>query len=188
VETEYALSKYVLAKDKAYSTDEAEDTEFLFNMETITGFSNRDAITRVAADGGVAGLVFGRSDFVGSLGKPGDYINESEVTDFIRQAAGLCRDRGLDIVVGGGVSVDSLDALRSIREVHLSRFETRKVLFDASALDATDIADGMLGAVHFELLWLQNKRDYYGAIHREDEKRVNTLATRWGLPQGWTGA
>lgn len=187
VETEYALSKYVLAKDKAYTPDEAEDTEFLFNMETITGFDNRDAITSAAAAGRVAGLVFGRSDFVGSLGKPGDYVNEQPVTDYIMQAAESCKGKDLDIVVGGGVSVDSLDALRAIRDVHLSRFETRKVLFDSAALDISDIAEGMLGAVHFELLWLQNKRDYYGAIHREDEKRVNTLSTRWGLPEGWTG-
>lgn len=185
VETEYALSKYVLAKDKVYSADEAADTDFLFNMETITGFENRDAITAAASTGHVAGLVFGRSDFVGSLGKPGDYINEHEVTDYICQAADSCRNRNLDVVVGGGVSVDSLDALREIRGVHLTRFETRKVLFGADALDAPGIADGMLGAVHFELLWLQNKRDYYGAIHREDEKRVATLTTRWGLPEGW---
>ncbi len=182
VESEYSLSKYVLAKDKAYTADEAEDTEFLFNMETITGFNNGESITAVAASGGIAGLVFGRSDFVGSLGKPGDYINEPEVTDYICQAAEMCHAKGLDVVVGGGVSVDSLDALRIIREVHLSRFETRKVLFAAAALDVPNIGEGMLGAVHFELMWLQNKRDYYGAIHREDEKRVNTLTTRWGLP------
>ena len=184
VETEYALSKYVLAKDKSYNADEAEDTEFLFNMETITGFENREAIATASAAGGVAGIVFGRVDFVGSLGLDRDSINDAEVTAYVTTTAELCKQKNLDIVVGGGVSADSLDCLKEIRQVHLTRFETRKVLFGADALDQADVADGLLNAVHFELLWLQNKREYYGAIHREDQKRIEMLEARWGVLKG----
>ena len=38
VETPYAVHKYVGAKNMVYSFDEQQDTDFLFNMETITGF------------------------------------------------------------------------------------------------------------------------------------------------------
>ena len=181
VETEYALSKYVLAKDKSYNADEAEDTEFLFNMETITGFDNREAIAVASAAGGVAGIVFGRVDFVGSLGLDRDSINDAEVTSYVVTTAELCKEKSLDIVVGGGVSADSLECLKEIRQVHLTRFETRKVLLGPDALDQADVADGLLNAVHFELLWLQNKREYYGAIHREDQRRIEMLEARWGV-------
>jgi hypothetical protein len=180
IETSYALSKYVLAKNNVYSDDEALDTDFLFNMETVTGYDNREAITALAAEpNGVQGVVFGRVDFTGSLGANRDAINGDDITERILEVSRLCEQHQLSLVVGGGVSADSVLALKRIRGEYLTRFETRKVVFGAEALDAPNIEQGLLNAVHFELLWLMNKRDYYGAIHREDANRIEMLDSRW---------
>lgn len=180
VETPYALSKYVAAKDMVYNADEAQDTEFLFNMETITGYEHREKIVEIASGTpGTDGIVFGRVDFVGSIDRDRDSINEPDVTDFIVDVANRCKPAGLDLVVGGGISKDAIPALRIIRAAHLTRFETRKVVFHAAALDEESIDNGLLNAVHFELLWLINKREYYGSIHREDERRIELLENRW---------
>jgi HpcH/HpaI aldolase/citrate lyase family len=181
VETPYALSKYALAKDKAFTSDEAEDTDFLFNMETITGYENREEMVVASANSGVDGIVFGRVDFVGSLAKDRDSINDDDITSYVTETGRLCKEHGLDLVVGGGVSADSISALRTMRDVHLTRFETRKVVFGAEAVEDDSIADGLLNAVHFELLWLMNKREYYGTIHREDAARIEMLEARWGV-------
>jgi hypothetical protein len=183
VETDFALSKYIAAKNKAFSCDEALDTKFLFNLETITGYENREALTELArrpGSAGVDGIVFGRSDFSGSLGLDSDAINNPEITEHILSIAQLCADNDLELVVGGGVSVDSIPALQEIRKVCLTRFETRKVIFSAEALDSEYLKDAFLEAIQFELLWLTNKRDYYSSLQREDEKRMSTLEERWG--------
>lgn len=182
VETPYALSKYIDAKDKVYNADEALDTDFLFNMETITAYEHRDEITDLAAaKPGVDGIVFGRVDFAGSMGLGRGGIESPEITDRVLTISELCKAKNLDFVVGGAVSIDALDNLHAFRNSYLTRFETRKVVFSAEALDGDGLHDGLLNAVHFELLWLLNKRDYYGTIHLEDEKRIEMLESRWQL-------
>lgn len=182
VETPYALTKYVAAKNQTFNSDEQEDCDFLFNIETFTSFENRVEMAKIAcAQGGVQGMVFGRVDYSGSIELGRDGINDDRVTNDVIAVAEVCKASNLDLVVGGGVSADSIACLRKIRAVHLTRFETRKVVFSAAALDNESIEAGLLNAVHFELLWLMNKRDYYGSIEREDAKRIEMLDARWKI-------
>lgn len=178
VETPYALSKFVTAKNNVYSDDEQLDTQFLFNLETITTFQTIATLAEIAVAGGLGGIVFGRVDFAGSLGWTRAQIDNEEMTHYCTETARICKDKKLDLVVGGGISADSISALTSIANTALSRFETRKVIFNAAALKDHNMKAGLGVAVHFEMLWLKNKRDYYGTLHQEDLTRIAMLEQR----------
>ena len=180
VETPYALSKYISAKQSVFTAQEQDDVSFLFNVETITAYNNIEPMMEIAAQpGGCDGVVFGRVDFSGSLGLDRTAIESEQVTAAGEVVSRLCKAQNLQFVVGGAVSSDALVSLGRFNAIHLDRFETRKVVFQASALNLANLPEALRQAVHFELLWLINKRDYYGVMHREDQSRIEMLESRW---------
>ena len=184
VETDYSLKKFIEAKNKIFDTSERKGTEFLINVETITTTKNIDAIidlnNKYENIDRINGWVFGRVDYTLSSGLDREDINrEEKVTKKIIEISKKALDNKLNLVVGGGISVDALEILRSIKQTHLSRFETRRVIFSSDALKIKQLDSGMLKAVNFELLWLKNKKNYYGSIFKEDDKRIDMLSKRW---------
>lgn len=186
VETPYALWKFIDAKNKIYSVEERADVKFLTNLETITGYQNlAGMVEKASIDNGLNGLVFGRVDFVMSMGRNGrEDINKPDVTEMIINTAHACKNNNLELVMGGGISMDAIPAIREVQSVHLSRYETRKIIFDGDAIQLPHADKALLSAVHFELLWLKNKREYYGSIFIEDDKRIDMLDSRWKVLSG----
>ena len=181
VETPYALSKFIEAKDKTHCGT-GYKTQFLFNLETETTLRNLDSMIEQAR-GAIDGVVFGRVDFTLSRGMRRDAINDRSITDAVLKVAEACAEADLELVVGGSVSAEAVDALREIQRVRLDRFETRKVIFAGEAIRSAAIDAGLRNAIEFELAWLKNKCSYYGLIAAEDEKRIAMMETRLAIPE-----
>ena len=178
IETPYALSKYIDAKDKVFPADEQADMGFLFNLETRQTFDHLDALADLARIGRV-GMVFGRVDYAGSMGRDRDFVNSDEMRGYVTRVAETCLGRDLELVVGGAVDPASIPLLRHVRTRRLDRFETRKIIFDgAVTADPAVARAGLDLAIEFELLWLKNKRDYYGTIASEDAARIAMMERR----------
>jgi len=177
VETPYALSKFIAAKDKVFAKDEQADMGFLFNVETATTYETLEQLSALAKAGGV-GFVFGRVDFAGSLGHDRSFVNSDAMSDHVFAVASAAQENDVPLVVGGGVSPDSLPLLARARSARLDRFETRKVVFDAGVVTDGRAAAGMELAIEFELLWLKNKRDFYRNIAEEDATRIGMMEAR----------
>ncbi len=178
VESAYALKKFLAAVNLVYPPDLRHNVEFLVNLETITACNNFEEMLRLPEIDQLDGIVIGRVDLTGSLGLSREDVNSDEILMLSLKMADLAKAKDLDVVVGGGVSVHSLPFFCSFPEGHLDRFETRKVVFDCpGALDNPE--EAFLKAVEFELLWLKNKKEFYGQIYREDDARIQMLERRY---------
>jgi 4-hydroxy-2-oxoheptanedioate aldolase len=178
VETPYALKKYLQAVKIAFDEELRGDMDFLINLETITACRNFDAMLELPEVELLDGIVLGRVDLTGSMSLSRESVNADGIRDLCHQMAAKAKARGMTVVVGGGVSVHSLPFFRSFPAGHIDRFETRKVVFECpGALENRE--EAFLRAVEFELLWLRNKKNYYGAIHREDDARLAMMEERY---------
>ena len=181
VETPYALEKYINAKNKVFYEPE-NNTQFLFNVETYTAYQNiKDLIKIASIEKGCEGLVFGRVDFSKSMKLSRDAIENNEITEIGEKIAHACKLNNIDFVVGGAISTAALPALKRFNKIKLDRFETRKIIFKKDALSKKELDLALRDAVHFELLWLINKREYYEFIYKEDENRIKMLEERWKI-------
>ena len=177
IETPYALQKFIRAARMIYG-ESLGQVEILANIETINAYHNFSKMLEVPEIALLNGIVIGRVDFVGSLGWSRESVNSEEMLQYSLDLAKKAKNIGLKVVVGGGVSVDSIPFFKAFPKEHLDRFETRKIIFQCpNAINNPEIA--FIKAVEFELMWLKNKQNYYAAIAREDSDRIVMMEKRY---------
>jgi 4-hydroxy-2-oxoheptanedioate aldolase len=180
IESSYALKKYLQSTKLAFPKDEREEIDFMINIETITGFNNVDAMLELPESQDLTGITLGRVDMTGSIGLSREDINSEKLFNIANELALKTLKYNKKMVIGGGVSAYSLPFFKKLPQGALCKFETRKVIFDAQkALNDINVEKGILKAVGFELMWLKNKRDFYGMIHQEDFQRLIMLEERY---------
>jgi hypothetical protein len=177
VETPFALRKYLKAISIAFPEDEQEKVDFLINVETIQTVMLLNKILEIPEIGKLDGIVLGRSDLIGSMGLDKKEINGKQVLEICRDVFRQAKKKNLICVIGGTISINSLPFLSDLSD-YLDRFETRKVCFACKEALRKDPVNGINKALDFELLWLQNKKNYYRSISVEDHKRIMTLKDR----------
>jgi hypothetical protein len=162
VESPYALKKYIHTAGLVFNEGGAD---FWLNIETIVGFENLDAILKSPEAESVAGIVFGRSDMAGSMGLNQDNANSAEILNIANEISKKASEHGKKLIIGGGISPSSLPFLAQTSKLY--GFETRKVVFSAHS----NAEHGILKALEFELIWLENRSMSYP----EDIQRAKKL-------------
>lgn len=179
IESAYALKKYLLSVKKAFPEWERKHMKYLINIETKQGVENFDHMLESDFIEELDGIVIGRVDMTGSLGLSRESINSEEIFKIAEEVVVKAKTKNLICAIGGGVAKESIPFFSRLPEGTFDYFETRKVLFRWSKEKADDYAKGILKAVGFELMWLKNKRDFYGGIFQEDDERLSMLESRY---------
>ena len=176
IESDYSLAKYIAATQTVYSTSERNYVQFLFNLETSLAIKNSEEIMNLAINSNsFAGVVFGRSDFSASLGLGIESIETESVNKPGLSIARSCKLNNLKFALGGSITEKSIANIMSFKSVHLTRLETRKIVFDSAYLTTINLRDAIKLALEFELLWLVNKSNHYSLLSKEDEERIRRL-------------
>ncbi len=114
-----------------------------------------------------------------SMGLTRNDMNSQKLFEVCVDIFSKCRKKGLHCGLGGGISTDAVDFIKRLSEKKLiDKYETRKIVFTNMNDSKEKITEGILKAVEFEVLWLENKRDYYKRISCEDDKRIEMLDKR----------
>ena len=180
VETPYALKKFLASAKMAFPEEERKtDVSFYINVETIDTYNNFNKMLELNELAGLKGIVLGRVDMTGSMGLSRESINSEQIFNIANELLPTAKNHGLECVIGGGVSSESLPFFRRLPTGVLDRYETRKVIFQCPSALNNDAGNGILKAVGFELMWLKNKRSFYGMIFREDRNRIDMLQSRY---------
>jgi 4-hydroxy-2-oxoheptanedioate aldolase len=179
IESAYALRKYLQMTKRVFADAERKEVSFFVNIETKQGNENFQEMLNVPEFKDLDGVVLGRVDLTGSLGLNRDDINTDAVLNIARNLFTTAKRAGLTCAIGGGVAKESLPFFRALPNGCLDYYETRKVLFKCPEATANEAEKGILKAVGFELMWLKNKREFYGAIFEEDVQRIKMLESRY---------
>lgn len=174
IETPFAMKKFVGAAKKVYG-DDVNDIEWIINAETVTCKENFDDILN-EGKGFLNTISIGRVDLSSSMGLNRDVINGEEVFKTARFFAKRAKESGLLVGFGGGISFDAIGFIQNMKGL-ADKYETRKIVFKYDD-NVTRLKAGILKAMEFEVLYLQNKCDFYDRMANEDRDRMKMLAKR----------
>ena len=182
IETKFAMSKFIGAIRKVFTKEEIEDIKFIINTETITCFENIDEIFNVEGIELIHSIAVGRVDLSGSMGLSRDEINGDKVFNITKLFLEKAIAKGIVPGMGGGITQEAIPFIKKLGNL-VEKFETRKVVFkNPEAL--SNINEGLVKAMEFELLYLKNKYDFYNRMAQEDIARMKMMEARLSQIKG----
>lgn len=171
IESGFALTKFIKSAEICKYTGSKG-----VNVETIQGYENRKAILEA---GGLNFVTFGRVDFVSSIGKNRDFVEDEQVCNMVRTVFQEARQNNLKCYLGGAIGVNTKKIISELKEEKMiDCFETRYIIFDASIVDMNNYEQIIYKANEFELDWMKYIKARYETHANKDSARINMIQSR----------
>lgn len=136
IETQYAFKKFKMMCKEVFK-DKIHLYNFYINIETVNAIKNLDEILKLN-DGFLKGLVFGRSDIIGSLNMNKDQVDSDKIFNLIRPALILAKKHNLITTIGGNLTSKSKTFIMKLfNDNLLDRVETRLAVCSLKDLKST---------------------------------------------------
>lgn len=178
IESAYAMNKFLTAIGTYFPPELRKGIHFGVNIETYISYKNLDDILSQPKIYLIDTLTLGRVDMCGSLGISRYEINSNRIYKIAQDVFTKAKKRNLRTTMGGGIAKEAIPFIQKLISKNLlDRFETRKVVFKNS-LSRSKMEEAIIKANQFELMWLENKKNYYSSIYMEDNERIEMLKTR----------
>ncbi len=134
IESPYALKKYIETVKLIFNEEELKKIKLFINIETITGYKNIEDILSASQAESIAGIVFGRCDMLNSMELKGKSADCEEIFEIANNLAIKTIKYSKELIIGGGISLQSVDFFKRLPKNYLNKFETRKIIFDVKEI------------------------------------------------------
>lgn len=171
IETPFAMSKFASAAKRVYG-DDIDSVEWIINAETKTCHLNYQAILE-EGKGFLNAVTVGRSDLSASMGIERKDIESRAVFEATKEMLEMSKIAGCKTNFGGNIGIESIPFIIGMKDI-ADRFETRKVVISMDN-EEKRLKKAIARALHFELLYLLNKKSYYTRLSQEDEARIKRM-------------
>jgi len=180
IESKFALEKFICMVQKEVAEDNRRNMVFGFNLETIAGVKNFDAMLSLPNLQTITLVNVGRVDLARSMElSRGDINISQELFDICEEVFSKAKKAGLKTSLGGGIDIDALPIIKKLAETGLlDRFETRRLVFLADAFKHG--LSIMTEALKFEFLYLSSLQRFGSRIQARDNTRIAMIETRLG--------
>lgn len=169
IESVYAAKKFIKTVENIISYE----TKLFLNIETTEGVKCIDEILNADFSNKLSGIVFGRTDMTNCLNIEDDVNNET-ILIYAQKLAKSALKYKKELIIGGGISALSIPFFKQLPQNALTKFETRKIIFDAQkALLNENIVQGIEKAIEFELMWIKDNK-----TNLKNNERIAILESR----------
>lgn len=172
IESSFALNKFFNSLNQyKYKKEKG------FNLETINAYN---CLNELSNDFSKLDFVtFGRVDFVSSLNKDRNFVNDNLVLDMVINVFNKVKEYNRKCYLGGAISIDSKEFIgKLIDKSLLDKFETRYIIFDVHKIDFNNFDELLYLANIFEVEWLKYISLRYNLLANKDINRIKMIENR----------